>query len=54
MNNVIKPKKCQDANNTLEQFRKIDLEKMRNEFKNRYNMSIDEKKTTNRIRIDEI
>ena len=37
-------KKCQDVNQTLNQFRKDDLEKMRNEFKNRYTISIEEKK----------
>ena len=37
-------KQCQDANQTLQQFREMDLEKMRTEFKNRYNISIDEKK----------
>ena len=39
-----KKKTCADTNTTLKQFREQDLERMRTEFKNRYNISIEEKK----------
>jgi hypothetical protein len=39
-----KKKTCSDATTTLKQFREQDLEKMRQEFKNRYIMSIEDKK----------
>jgi len=39
-----KKKKCEDATTTLNKFREEDLDKMRIEFKNRYNISIENKK----------
>jgi len=37
-------KTCSDTNTTLKQFREQDIERMRLEFKNRYDISIEEKK----------
>ena len=39
-----KKKSCDNANTTLNQFREYDLERMRTEFKNRYNISMEDKK----------